>query len=71
MQAVKRELAEKAAQAEAQAEAGAASRSDPEANAAKFLSEWDALSEAERRGLLRALVASVTLRGKKTAVALR
>lgn len=71
MQAVKRELAEKAAQAEAQAEAGAASRSDPEANAAKFLSEWDALPEAERRGLLRALVASVTLRGKKTAVALR
>lgn len=71
MQAVKRELAEKAAQEEAQAEAGAASRSDPEANAAKFLTDWDALPDAERRGLLRALVASVALRGKKAAVTLR
>ena len=72
MQSVKRELAKKIAQAEAQADAGAAaSRSDPEANAAKFLTEWNALPDAERRALLRSLVAKVTLRGKKAAVTLR
>ncbi len=67
LQAVKRELAEKIAQAEA----GSASRNDAEANAAKFLSEWDGLPEAARRDLLRTLVSKVALRGKKAAVTLR
>lgn len=67
LRAVKRELAEKAAQEDD----GAAPPPDPEANAARFLADWDGLGEAERRDLLRALVSKVTLRGKKVAVTLR
>ena len=67
LRAVKRELAEKAAQEDD----GAAAPADPEANATRFLAEWDGLGDAERRDLLRALVSKVTLRGKKVAVTLR
>jgi len=44
---------------------------DPEANAARFLADWDGLGEAERRDLLRALDSKAPLRGKKVAVTLR
>ena len=67
LRAVKRELAEKAAQEDDGAEPAAG----PEANAARFLADWDGLAEAERRDLFRALVSKVTLRGKKVAVTLR
>ncbi len=43
---------------------------DPEANAARFLADWDGLAEAER-DLFRALVSKAPLRGKKVAVTLR
>ena len=44
---------------------------DPDANAARFLADWDGLAEAERRDLFRALVSKATLRGKKVVVTLR